>query len=341
LLIALLTMIILLLISLVETVLLTAALMSKARKIIVTSFSVLLITTSVQAQDLDPRGYIWVPSNTRTVVGGLSYSYGGVVLDPTIPIKNLDADVQSFALSYVHSFSLFGLTAQAMAAQPYSWAQVSGEVQNQPDKITRSGFADMRVRLSVLILGAPAATREGIIKAPRKPIVGLSLNAVIPTGQFYSDKLINLGTNRFSIRPELALSYPIRKRWLVDVYSGVWFFSDNLSFYPGNAVRSQQPLGAFQAHISYNITPRFWVAYNTTYYVGGESSIDGTYKDDRQNNTRIGLTAVMPVGKSNSIKLAVSTGAVVRVGQDFTTISLGWQTSWFGRTPKSSVPTTE
>jgi len=294
----------------------------------------ILIAFPLLSQDLDPRAYIHVPSNTRTAVGGLSYSYGGVVTDPTLPIENLEANVQSFVLSYVHSFSLFGLTSQAMAALPYSWAQVSGVVQNQPGSISRSGFADMRLRLSVLVLGAPAATREELAKAIRKTVVGVSLNLIAPTGEFYPDKLINLGTNRFSFRPEVAISHPLGKRWLMDVYSGVWFFSNNTSFYPGNSVRSQQPMGAFQAHISYNIKPRFWLAVNATYYVGGTSSVNDIYNDDRQNNSRIGLTAVMPFRKSNSIKLSISQGVVVRAGQDFTTFSVGWQTSWFGKTPK-------
>jgi hypothetical protein len=166
------------------------------------------------------------------------------------------------------------------------------------------------------------------MNAPKKTIVGASLSIGAPTGQFHADKLINIGTNRWSIRPEVAISQPVGKRWLIDVYAGVWFFTTNSTFYPGSATRSQEPMGAFQAHVSYNITPRFWVAYNTTYYTGGRSSIDGTYNSDQQSNTRIGVTAVMPVGKANSIKFAASTGAVVRVGQDFTTFSLGWQHAW-------------
>jgi len=301
-------------------------------KIVVTVIlSLILIKSPIIAQDLDPRAYIRIPKNTRTAVGGFTYSYGGVVTDATLPFKNLNADVQSFLISYVHSFAFFGLTSQAMVALPYSWAQVSGEVQNQTERIERSGFADARLRWTVLLHGAPAVTREELIKAPRKPIIGVSLNAIIPTGEFFSNKLINLGTNRFSLKPEVALSYPINQRWLVDVYSGIWFFTANNSFYPGNATRTQNPLGSFQAHISYNITPRFWVALNTTYYVGGTSTVNDTLSDDRQSNARVGITTVFPVGKRNSIKLGVSKGAIVRIGQNFTTLSLGWQTSWFGK----------
>lgn len=286
------------------------------------------------AQDLDPRAYVWLPLKTNTIVTGYSYSYGGVLTDPTLPIEDLEATVHFASLGYVHTFELFGLTSQAMVALPYSWAEASGKVVGQQQSVTRSGLADSRLRLTVLVHGAPAVGLEEFMKAPKKTLVGVSMNIGVPTGEFFSDKLINIGTHRWSFKPEVALSQPVGKRWLIDVYAGVWFFTKNYSFYPGNSVRSQEAMGAFQAHISYNIKPRFWVAYNATYYVGGTSSIDDTYKDDRQNNTRIGLTAVMPVGKSNSIKLAASTGALVRAGQDFTTFSFGWQHSWIGKTAK-------
>ena len=96
-------------------------------------------------------------------------------------------------------------------------------------------------------------------------------------------------------------------------------------------------MGTFQAHVSYNIGARLWVAANATYYVGGKSSVNDVYNDDRVANARIGVTAVMPVGKSNSLKLAASTGAVVRVGQDFSTFSIGWQHSWFGKPSKEAA----
>lgn len=296
----------------------------------------LIVVCYLRAQDLDPRSYLWLPLKTNTVVTGYSYSHGGVVTDPTLPIEDLEATVQGASLGYVHTFGLFGLTSSAMVAVPYSWAEASGKVVGQSQSITRSGLADSRMRLTVLVHGGPAVGVQEFLKAQKKTLVGVSMNINVPTGEFFSDKLINIGTHRWSFKPELGLSQPLGKRWLIDAYAGVWLFTTNYSFYPGSSKRSQDPMGAFQVHISYNITPRFWIAYNATYYVGGTSSIDDMIKDDRQSNTRIGLTAVMPVGKSNSIKLAASTGAIVRVGQDFTTFSLGWQHSWFGK-PKEKA----
>ncbi|MBN2174328.1 MAG: transporter [Bacteroidales bacterium] len=293
-----------------------------------------LITQSVGAQDLDPRAYIRLPVKTYTLITGYSYSYGAVLTDLSYPIQDLDARVHSGTIGYAQTFSLFGLSAQAMMAVPYVWSDLSGSVVGQQQCASLNGLADSRLRLTVLVLGGPAAGLAELINAPRKTIIGVSMSIGVPTGEYSSDMLINIGTHRWSFKPEMALSQPLGKRWLIDVYSGVWLFTANNSYYPGSSERSQDPLGSFQVHISYNITPRFWIAYNTTYYVGGKSTIDGITYDDRQSNTRIGLTSVLPVGKSNSIKLAASTGGIVRVGQDFTTFSIGWQHAWLGKPAK-------
>jgi hypothetical protein len=301
----------------------------------------LMIALPGISQDLDARAYTWIPVRTTNLIMGFSYSFGGVVSDPTLPVKNIDAQVEVASIGVARSFKLFGLTSQAMVVLPYGWAQVSGDVGEVRKQITRSGFADMRLRWSVLLLGAPAATLPEIKKTPRKTIVGLSLNMILPTGEYFSDKLINLGTNRFSFRPELALSQPISKRWLFDLYAGVWFFTNNQAFYPGDAVRSQKPMGTVQGHLSYNISPRLWVALNATYYAGGTSTVGDKYNDDRQSNSRIGITGVMPVMKRNALKLSVSKGAIVRSGQNFTTVSVGWQTTWLGKGSKVPISTPE
>ena len=262
-------------------------------------------------------------------MAGFGYTYGSVMTDPTLPIQDLQAKIETPLVGIGRTFSLFGLTSQAFVSLPYSWAQVSGQVIGKDSSITRSGFSDAKFRFSVLLLGAPAATAEEFAKAPREPVLGASLTVIAPTGQFFSGKLINLGTNRWSFKPELGLSYPLAERWLIDFYAGVSLFTDNNSFFPGTSVRSQNPLISFQAHLSYNLDPLTWAAVNLTYYTGGQSSVNDTYNDDRLNNSRIGATVNLPVGQKHSVKMAFSTGAIVRFGANFTTVSVAWQTALF------------
>jgi hypothetical protein len=230
---------------------------------------------------------------------------------------------------------MFHQTAQISVALPFAWAEVSGSVFEAAQSVTRSSFCDARMRISYLVIGGPEATPAEIAKAPRRTILGTSLSVIAPTGQYIYGKLINLGTNRWAFKPELALSQPAGDRWLFDLYAGMWVFTENNSFYPGTSKKSQDPMGTFQAHFSYNVTPFLWVALDMTYYTGGASTIDGFGKDDRQDNTRIGGTLVFPVGKRHSIKLAYSTGATIRFGGNFSTISIGWQSFFMGKPKKT------
>ncbi len=302
-----------------------------------TAIFLLLMVEASQAQDLDPRAYARIPVNVTVLIAGFGYSHGGIVTDATLPVEDLVAKIGSPSLGAVHSFSLFGQTAQVSAALPYAWGDVSANVGGTPQSTSRSGFSDMRLKFSYLILGAPATAPKDLAKAPRKTILGTSLSIVAPTGQYMPEKLINLGTSRWAFKPELALSQPVGRRWLVDVYAGLWLFTKNDSYYPGSSVRTQNPLGSFQGHISYNIQPLMWAALDMTFYTGGNSAIDGVPNHDRQSNSRIGATMVLPVGKRNSLKFAFSTGAIIRSGADFSTVSLGWQTTFFGKAGKTKT----
>jgi len=297
----------------------------------------LFIIGNSQGQDLDPRAYARIPIRVTVVVAGFGYSTGGILTDPTLPVQDLNAKIGAPSLGVVRSFGLLGRTAQVSAALPYAWGEATATLSGVPQSTTRSGLSDMRLRFSWLLLGAPAATLGEIAKAPRKTILGASFSITAPTGQYFPEKLINIGTSRWAFKTEIALSQPVGKRWLIDFYSGIWLFTKNDAYYPGSSVRSQNPLGSFQGHISYNIQPLLWVALDFTYYTGGNSSIDGVDMNDRQSNSRIGGTLVLPVGKRHSVKFAYSTGAIIRSGADFTTVSAGWQTTFFGK-PGKNVP---
>jgi hypothetical protein len=161
-------------------------------------------------------------------------------------------------------------------------------------------------------------------RAPRRPIVGASITIVPPFGQYDATKLINLGSNRWSFKPEVGLSIPAG-RWTIDTYAAVWIFTDNDRYFPGHALRHQNALTALQAHVSYTVGRRAWLAANATWYAGGQSSIDGAPASGSYSNMRFGATLAVPIGSRQSVKLAYSAGATTRLGADFRTITAGWQ----------------
>jgi hypothetical protein len=306
--------------------------MSPLRSKILTSFLYFLtIAYTAKAQDLDPRAYVKAPVKGTFLIAGYSNSEGAVLTDPTLPLEDLKATVNVASVGVARTFSLFGRSTQALVVLPYGWLDATALVNGQPEGASRSGFADMRVRMSMLLLGGKAVTLSEYAKDNSRTFIGTSLTIVAPTGQYFTDKLINLGTRRWSFKPEVALVQKIGKRWMLDVYTGVWLFTTNETFYPGSAVRTQDPLVSFQTHLSYNINPRAWVAFDATFYTGGQSSVNDTYKDDRQSNARLGATLALPVGKRSTLKIAYSRGAIVRVGADFSTVSVGWTSTWFAK----------
>jgi len=209
----------------------------KYRKVVFFILCLLFQLERGSAQDLDPRAYAWLPVRLSVTGLGYGYTYGGVVTDATLPVKDIHATISTLSLGVAHVFDMFHKTAQISVTLPWNWAKVTGSVQETAQQITRTGLGDMRIRYSILLMGGPAANQMEIAKSQPRTILGASLSITAPTGQYLYGKLINLCTHRWAFKPELALSQPAGDKWLFDVYAGVWFFTNNNSFYPGNAVR--------------------------------------------------------------------------------------------------------
>jgi hypothetical protein len=282
------------------------------------------------AQDLDPKAYSASPVGVTFVVASVLRSTGTVLTDPTLPVTDIKAKIVMPLVAWGHAFGLAGKLALISAAVPYAWGDVSGNVAEEARSVSRTGLADARIRLSVNLLGNPSMRPLEFAAAPRRTIVGVSLTAIAPTGQYDGTKLINLGTNRWAFRPEVGVSVP-RGRWDLDAYLGVWLFLHNDDFYPGNSSRAQDAMVAFQAHWSYTFRPRLWLAADGTWYAGGDARVNGGEPAGGVNNSRLGLTLSLPAGRQQSFKIAYSAGAIVRSGSNFKTVSVGWQWVWLAK----------
>jgi hypothetical protein len=291
---------------------------------------VVFVAASAGAQDMEPKAYSASPVGANFLVGSYSWSGGAVVFDPTLPVSDVHADVNGFALAVGHSFDLFGDLGLVTVALPYAWADVTGKVGEQAASTQRSGLADARVKLSVNLVGNPAMAPREFAKHGRHPIVGASVLVQAPSGQYYPQKLINLGNNRWAFKPEVGVSIPIR-RLDVDAYVGGWFFTSNDDFYPGGLHRTQEAVLSAQAHLSYTLRPRLWVAFDSTWYSGGDSRVEDGPPATGVNNSRAGLTLSLPVGQRYSFKIAYASGVTVRTGTDFTTVAVAWQALWLSR----------
>jgi hypothetical protein len=282
---------------------------------------------SACAQQLEPRSYSNAPIGLNFLIAAYQYSWGDVLFDPSLPVTNANAKVNTVALGYSRFLDFWGESGTIAVALPYAWVSANGEVEGQAANINRSGFADLAMRLSVNLYGAPALSAQEFRNYHQDTIVGVSLLVTAPTGEYYPTKLINIGTNRWSFKPEVGVSKALGP-WTLEGAFGVTFFTDNNEFFPGNSTRQQDPLYAAQVHVIYNFNPRLWGALDGTYYAGGRTSVNGTLNDDLQSNTRWGATLAQSLDVHNSIKLYFNSGVYARTGTDFTTVGIAWQYRW-------------
>jgi len=281
------------------------------------------------AQDLEPRAYSPAPVGMNIFLVSYANSQGDVVFDPSLPISDVSARINTVTPAILRTFGLLGREASLAVILPYAWGDVSGNVGEERASITRSGLADLRARFVVNIIGGPALSPREFLARRRTAALGMSLVMSVPSGQYSPTKLINLGTNRWAFKPELGFTFPAG-HWDLEAYAGVWIFTPNDTFYPGAVRRTQEPLYTVQAHVAYTFLPGLWLSADGTYYTGGQSSLDGVAKNDRQSNSRIGLTASVPLNRHMAVKLAATKGASVRIGQNFSTLSVSWQYRFSG-----------
>jgi hypothetical protein len=302
-------------------------------------FSIILVAYLCHvtfAQDLAPRSYVITPIHSNAVVVTYSYFNGNLDFQGAVPISDATASANVPILAIFHSFNAFGRSASFTAGLPYGEANFHGTVMGDQTNVYRSGLLDSVYRVSFNLIGGPAMTLPEFMKWRQKNLLGVSLRVLAPTGQYDSIKLINLGANRWGFKPELGYSRR-NGHWILDTYFGTWlhtknpkFFSQN-QYYPGIQSQTQAPVGALEAHVSYDVKPRLWVSFDANFWFGGKTSLNGLENPATElRSSRLGATASIPINKHQSVKFSYSNGAYIRYGGNFQNVSAAWQFSWLG-----------
>lgn len=287
---------------------------------------IILLPVRAAAQELEPGAYWPIPAglNILTVVNSLNI--GDVAFDPAAPIDEASATINTTAFAFTRAFDLAGRSANVGVVLPLIAGHLEGLYLGEPAEVQRFGQGDLRVRFATNLYGAPAMTPREFASYHHRTIVGVSVTAVPPIGQYDPDRLINLGTNRWSFKPEVGVSRGLGK-WVLEAMAGVWLFTDNDDFL-GGRTREQDPIVATQLHLTYRFTRGTWLAADANYFTGGRTTIGGTRNLDLQRNSRVGFTFSSAIGRGQAIRMSVSRGAYTTIGADFTSIAVGYNYAW-------------
>jgi hypothetical protein len=294
-------------------------------------FFALLLAFPCYAQELDPRRWSHLPIETNFAGFGYAYTEADIFFDPVLRLDNVEMEMHTWAAKYIRTFELFEKSARIGFTQAFQEGRWTGLLDGVSRSTNRSGLSDSLLRFAVNLYGAPPlkdkAFRAYRASADVETIFGMGLVVQLPTGDYMDDKLINLGTNRFTFRPQLGLVHN-RGKWSMEFTGSVWFYTDNNDFFNGNKLE-QDPLLTVQSHIVYTFFPGFWTAASVGYGYGGESSLSGVNKKDRRENLAYAFSVGYPITRQVGVKVAyVGTRTQNSVGQDNDSIAAALSFFW-------------
>lgn len=214
-----------------------------------------------------------------------------------ILVEGAQFKIDVFPTTFFHTFGVANRYARVLVmVNPGSGSAKIDPENNLPGfptevvpEINFSGFSDGFVAFEMGLSNAPALTLEEF--SQNKPEVSLLGQLRLwYSGSYDSEKLANLGTNRFSIEVRSTLLIPLHKElgkkasW-IEIIPKIQFFTDNND--PARSARAnkteQKPLFWLESHLSHNFTKNLWGSVDLGYQVGGETIVDEV-EDDNQIN---------------------------------------------------------
>ena len=158
-------------------------------------------------------------------------------------------------------------------------------------------------------------------------IVGAALSVQLPTGEYLEDKLINLGSNRFTFRPQLGIQHK-HYNWTFEITGTAFIYADNTSFFNGNR-REQDPLFSIDGSLEYDFASGLWVSAGAGIGLGGQSTVNGVEKDDRRLDVGWSMSAGLPLTRWLTLKATyLNIDHLEEVGTSSDTVSVGLLATW-------------
>ncbi len=290
-----------------------------------------LFASPCLGDELEPRRWAHLPVDMNFAGTGYAYTEADIGLDPVLKAENVELEMHSWIAKYIRSFELFEKTARIGILQAYQEGTWSGLLDGVPKKTKRSGWTDTVMRFAINLYGAPPLRGKEYAEyraaAEVETIVGAGLSVQLPSGDYMDDKLINLGSNRFTFRPQIGAVHT-RGKWSLETTGTVALYTDNNDFYNGNKLE-QEPLCTIQSHLIYSFRPGLWASASVGYDYGGESTVSGTEKDDRKQNLAWAFSFGLPVTRHFGIKLAyIGIRTQESTGNDSDTFAIAASTFW-------------
>jgi hypothetical protein len=252
------------------------------------------------AQFTDAHTYDNTPVGVNQIETDYAFVHGNASIDTSLVIEGANLDVNQGTIAYTHYFGLFHRLTWVEATVPV--AHLSGAINGTDVHGSSTGTGDSGYTLAMLVKGGPTLNTTQFDSYKPTTIVGASVAVTAPTGLYDPDKILNLGSDRWSVKPEIALSQPFGpgQKWQLDAYANAYFYTDNTA-YRGREILRQQPLTGMEEHISYSFNDSLWISSDTRYSFRGATVIDGVDQNNTQHNLIVGSEMKLSMNARHSL----------------------------------------
>jgi len=271
------------------------------RSMLASVLVIFLLGTS-QAFAIEARDTVALPSNTVLMVLYYDHAFGNEYYSKykkESDSQNLTQNVSILRTVYYKEF--FGHIFATHLIIPFGGVQLNDDQSN--------GIGDITPVESIWLVDDKV----------NKFAISTSTYITIPTGQYRRESSINIGSNRWAFKQELAFNKWLGDKFLLELIGYAQFFTDNTNALNSSSQRatlSKDPLFDIEFHASYNFTKEFWASADYYFNIGGEETLDGVRQNNRTNTHTVGvelaymltnqmqimLNYKMPVSVENGIK---------------------------------------
>jgi len=282
---------------------------------------------TVRAQFTDPRNYTNAPVGVNQLELGYAYAHSNASIDTSITVAGAKFNLNEGIVDYTRYFSFFHRTAWLEPTIPI--AGLSGSISGTNIAASVTGAGDSEYQFATLLKGGPALSPNQFANYKPTATIGASFTFTAPTGLYDSDKLLNLGSNRWSFKPEVAFSQPFGagQKWEVDLYGNAYFFTDNTSYH-GREILRQEPLPGIEGHLSYSFTGNLWASLDTRYSFRGDTLVNGVNQNDSQQNFILGSEVNLSINPKNALIFTFAKALVHQNGPNATGFSVRYDYLW-------------
>jgi hypothetical protein len=253
---------------------------------------------------------------------------------------NADAEATLFIANYARNLVLFDRLSSVLLGVAGGSIDVAAEaggitapfLPTSEFSQSASGYADPFIQVDVNLFGTPPMKRNFELYDYEPTLtIDVATMLALPIGAYDSDKLVNLGQNRWYGR----IAFPVKYHFGVfspgymksfELTPSVWLFAENDDFM-GQKMEND-PMWQIESHLTSDFTRSLWGSLDLLYRGGFQSKIDGVESGEEIDIGDLGFTLNYQVNDNLGIRTSFSSNVFGDSDLDNSMVRLQFLYGW-------------